>query len=66
MFKSFNNKFLENLKNLIKDKSFRKIFIITGKNSYFKSGADIIFDKLLMEKKIYFILKILFIQRLMN
>ena len=51
MFKSFNNKFLENLKTFIKDKSFKKIFIITGKNSYFKSGADIIFDKLLMEKK---------------
>ena len=57
MFKSFNNKFLENLKNLIKDKSFRKIFIITGKNSYFKSGADIIFDKLLMEKKNLFYFK---------
>ena len=45
MFKSFNNKFLENLKTFIKDKSFRKIFIITGKNSYFKSGANNIFDK---------------------
>ena len=33
--------------NFLSDKKFKKCFLITGKNSYFKSGADKIFDKAL-------------------
>ena len=57
MFSSFDNKFLGNLKKFIKDKKFKKIFVITGKNSYFKSGANNIFDKLLLDKIILFYFK---------
>ena len=32
------------------DKKFNKIFLITGKNSYFLSGADKIFDEILKQK----------------
>ena len=44
------------LNYFLKSKKFKKIFILTGKNSYFKSGANKIFDKLLISKnkKIFF------------
>tara|TARA_A100001015_G_C14992486_1_gene714648 strand:+ start:927 stop:2048 length:1122 start_codon:yes stop_codon:yes gene_type:complete len=50
MFKKFNNKLIKNLKKFIQDKKFKKVFVITGKNSYFKSGANKIFDQLLLDK----------------
>lgn len=34
----------------IKKKKFKKIFLITGKQSYYKSGASKIFEKILKEK----------------
>ena len=37
--------------------SFKKIFVITGKNSYFRSTADKIFNKHLNEKNSFFYFK---------
>ena len=44
------------IKKLLNDKFFKKVFIITGKNSFFKSGANIFFKKLISDKqtKIFF------------
>ena len=39
------------LKKFIKNNNFNKIFILTGKNSYYKSGASKIFEILLFKKK---------------
>ena len=50
MFEKFNNKLIKNLKKFIKDKKFKKVFVLTGKNSYFKSGANKLFDQLLLDK----------------
>ena len=41
----------------LNQKNFKKIFILSGKNSYFKSGANKIFDNLLVEKKTMFYFK---------
>ena len=51
-----NYKNINNLKKIIGDKSFKKVFILTGKNSYYKSGASKIFEKILLNKthKFYF------------
>jgi len=38
---------ISELKNFFSDKKFNKIFLITGKNSYTKSGAYQIFDRIL-------------------
>ena len=44
------------IKKLLSDKYFKRILIITGKNSYFKSGANIFFERLIAnkQKKIFF------------
>ena len=41
----------EEISSFLSDNKFKKCFLITGSNSYYKSGADKIFDKIL-EKKI--------------
>ena len=43
----------EEISSFLSDNKFKKCFLVTGKNSYYKSGADKIFDKIL-EKKILF------------
>ena len=49
------------IKKLLNDKFFKKVFIITGKNSFFKSGANIFFKKLISDKQtkifLFFILR---------
>ncbi len=57
MYNSYNNKSLNDLKKFIIDKKFKKIFVLTGNNSYFKSGANKIFDKLLSNKTNLFYFK---------
>ena len=42
----------EEISSFLSDNKFKKCFLVTGKNSYYKSGADKIFDKIL-EKKFY-------------
>ena len=42
---------VKDLKYFFKDEKFNKIFVITGKKSYFLSGAKKIFDPLLKGKK---------------
>lgn len=41
------------IKNYLLNKKFKNVFIISGKKSYFKSGANKIFESLLINKKIY-------------
>ena len=43
----------EEISSFLSDNKFKKCFLVTGKNSYYKSIADKIFDKIL-EKKILF------------
>jgi alcohol dehydrogenase class IV len=52
---NFENK--NNLKKLLNDKKFRKIFFITGKNSFNLSGAKNIFQDIFFEKKVSFFFK---------
>mgnify|MGYP001419925148 CR=1 FL=1 len=47
----------KNLENFIRNKEFKKIFIVTGKKSYILSGAKNIFKNLLKSKIIYFYYK---------
>lgn len=51
-----NNDF-KNFKNFLIDKKFDKIFIITGYNSFYKSGADKLVKKILSKKNIYYFFK---------
>ena len=37
---NYNFKNFDDLKKFIEQKKFEKIFLITGKKSYFKSGAE--------------------------
>ena len=47
----------KDMKKLINQNRFKKIFIITGKNSFFKSGAEKYFKSLFLNKKIKFFFK---------
>jgi len=51
-----NYKSINKLKKIIDNKTFKKIFILTGKNSYYKSGASKILPSILLNKihKFYF------------
>ena len=42
----------DDIKNFIKDKTFKKIFVLCGKKSFTTSGAEIFFNKLLDNKEI--------------
>ncbi len=44
---------LAEISSFLDDKKFQKCFLITGNNSYYKSGADKIFEKLLEKKQLY-------------
>ncbi len=57
----FSNK--NDLYRFIKLKKFKKIFIITGLNSYKKSGAEKILDKILDKKISFFYFKKKFLSR---
>ena len=57
MYENINKNSQENIKRFVDDKSFKKFFVITGKNSYFKSGANKIFDKILLNKSSFFYFK---------
>ena len=57
MHENINKNSQENIKRFMDDKSFKKFFVITGKNSYFKSGANKIFDKILLNKSSFFYFK---------
>ena len=48
----------DDIKNFIKDKNFRKIFVLCGKKSFITSGAEFFFKKLLENKEIYLFYKI--------
>ena len=52
-FKNDLNKIIKEIKNTYN----KKIFVLTGKNSYFKSGADKIFNKILSKKNTVFFFK---------
>ena len=43
---------IEDIKNFINDKSFKKIFLLCCKKSFITSGAKVSFDKLLFNKEI--------------
>ena len=43
---------IEDIKNFINDKSFRKIFILCGKKSFITSGAEIFFKNIIKDKDI--------------
>ena len=47
---------LAEIKEYIHQEKFKKYFILTGKNSFYKSGASKIFEKIINKKnyKIYF------------
>ena len=47
----------ENLLKFLDDKNFKKILIITGNNSYKKSGAEKLFQKIVVKKQINFYFK---------
>lgn len=53
----FSNSDLKNCKNFLADKKFDRIFIITGHNSFYKSGADKFLKKIVDIKKTYFFFK---------
>ena len=42
----------EDIKNFIKDKSFKKIFVLCGKKSFVTSGAEELFKKIIIDKEI--------------
>ena len=48
---------IKELKKLIQNKSIKKILILSGKNSYFKTGADKFFQDILMNKNKFLYLK---------
>jgi len=48
---------INDIKNFIKDKSFKKIFVLCGKKSFNKSGAKDFFDEMLKNKEIKFFYK---------
>ncbi len=50
---NYNFKNFDDLKKFIDQKKFEKIFLITGKKSYFKSGAEKKISPILRFKKIY-------------
>ena len=41
----------KDFKNLIKEKNIKKIFVLSGENSFIKTGAKKIFDHLINFKK---------------
>ena len=50
---------LEDIEKFVSDKSFKKILIICGRNSFNTSGAEKFFKNLLIKKeKIFFLQKI--------
>ena len=46
-----------NLRLFFKNKTIKKVFLISGNNSFYKSGADKIFFKILKEKIVEFYFK---------
>ena len=56
MIRNFKTSTTNDLRTFIKNKKFKKIFILTGNKSYKLSGIKNIFDKILKDKiaKIYF------------
>ena len=50
------SKIYNRLTKIVYDKSFKRVFVLTGKNSFFKSGASKIFENILSSKThlIYF------------
>jgi alcohol dehydrogenase class IV len=42
---------IDDIKNFIDDKSFKKIFVLCGKKSFVTSGADLLFSKFLNNKE---------------
>ena len=42
----------EDINKFIKDKSFKKIFVLCGKKSFVTSGAEELFKKIIINKKI--------------
>ena len=48
---------IKSLKDLINSKSIKKILIITGQNSFFKSQANQTFQRLLKQKNVKFFFK---------
>ena len=42
------------IKNFLEKKKFKKIFVITGKQSFTKSGAKNLFSNLLLNKQVIF------------
>ena len=57
---------IKDLKYFLKDKKFKKIFLLTGKKSYYLSGANKIFDGIEKNKVIKFFLSRLLIQSSQN
>ena len=53
----FSNSDFINCKNFISNKKFDKVFIITGQNSFYKSGADKLLKKIVDMKKTYLFFK---------
>ena len=47
----------DDIKNFIKDNSFKKIFVLCGKKSFSNSGAEILFQKLFIGKEVKLIYK---------
>jgi alcohol dehydrogenase class IV len=48
---------LEDIEKFISDKSFKKIFILSGKKSFVTSGAENFFRKIIKNKNIKFFYK---------
>jgi alcohol dehydrogenase class IV len=48
---------ITDLKKLINNKSIQKILILSGKNSYYKTGADKFFQEILKKKEFFLYLK---------
>ena len=54
---NFSNNAFSTLKKLVNQKFFKKILIISGKKSYFASGAEKLIKKILKDKETYLLLK---------
>jgi|TARA_Y100000294_G_C8566221_1_gene340923 alcohol dehydrogenase class IV len=54
---NFSNNSISNLKKLVNPKKFGKILIISGKKSYFASGANKLIKQVLIDKETYLFLK---------
>ena len=52
--------------NFLNQKKLKKVFVLTGFNSYKKSGADKIINKALETKESFFYFKKNFIRKLKN